>query len=350
MIYAPLALLLLTAQPSPAELERVIDAGGDEALLAQIGAIKGADYAADEKVEVARLLMAAARQEDSLALSLEIGNLAISLDETFEGRLFLARQELKANELSAAAGHLDRALALQPDDRNALMERAAIAKRVGDFVHAAALYEKAAADQEARACRELDERRFLQEVKDSNQQSSRQASKAVSRAGSGKPGKASGKASGKTSNTARPKPTVVAPAQPRTSSFQAKKPRQNTPPPAPIPVKRRRALREVTDATFVRTVQASPLPVLVLFEAPWCHPCQALNAELARLAPGYMEQLNIVSLNIETAAQTRDRQGVRSVPQLLLFIGKATPRALPTDLTQIEAELRRRFPARAAAE
>lgn len=110
-MFAPLlAVLLCAQQPTFDDLRRALDAQDDEAVLEQLGTIRGAKLEADDRVRTARFLLEAAQGVPRLSMALELGGLAVALDETAEGRLFLARQEIRASEYAAAARHLDRAL------------------------------------------------------------------------------------------------------------------------------------------------------------------------------------------------------------------------------------------------
>lgn len=106
---------------------------------------------------------------------------------------------------------------------------------------------------------------------------------------------------------------------------------------------RQLALRPVSDANFSSVVHGSDKPAIVLFEAPWCRPCLALHAELARLAPAYADRVNIISLDIDRSPTTRQALSIRSIPQILLFSGGPAPIALPLDPTPLEREIERRF-------
>lgn len=336
MILTLLAPAFLCAQPPDlAALGRALDARDDASVLQQLGAIRAAAPAPDEGREIARFLLSAARREQRLSIALELAGLATSLDETPEGRLLLAQLELKASEYGAAAHHLDRALALEPKSREALMARADLAREMADFAHAAALYERAAAlgaseaSAKARACRELQAHQRQRDLPHRSQRASTRPAPAAVTAG--RSSKAREKAP---AHRDRPAPKA-----------SAARPAAAAPPSAPARARRRLALREVSDANFSRTVHGSDKPAIVLFEAPWCRPCLALNAELARLAARHAAEVDIVSLNIDGAPRTRAALSIRSIPQVLLFSGGIAPTPLPTDPAPLAAELERRFAA-----
>lgn len=61
-------------------------------------------------------------------------------------------------------------------------------------------------------------------------------------------------------------------------------------------------------------------PVLVDFWAPWCGPCRMLAPVLDTLAEALSEQMRIVKINVDEAAELAHRFGVRGVPNLKLFV------------------------------
>lgn len=85
---------------------------------------------------------------------------------------------------------------------------------------------------------------------------------------------------------------------------------------------------EVTDATFDAQVTRSVHPVLVDFYGTWCAPCTAMLPAVEDIATEYEGELVVLKLDIDKNPEVVARQGVRTVPTLVLFRNGAAVRTM----------------------
>ncbi len=74
---------------------------------------------------------------------------------------------------------------------------------------------------------------------------------------------------------------------------------------------------ELDDASFDRVVQATDLPVLVDFWAPWCGPCRIMAPQFEQAARQLKGRVLFVKVNSDEAQRTAAKFGIRSIPTLV---------------------------------
>ena len=78
---------------------------------------------------------------------------------------------------------------------------------------------------------------------------------------------------------------------------------------------------ELTDADFDRVTQASGLPVVVDFWAPWCGPCRKMAPQFAQAAAQLKGRALFVKVNSDDNPRTSARFGIRSIPTMVKLSG-----------------------------
>ena len=90
---------------------------------------------------------------------------------------------------------------------------------------------------------------------------------------------------------------------------------------------------ELDDTHFEAVVQASDLPLLVDFWAPWCGPCRAMAPAFAQAGRTLKGRALLVKVNSDDNPALSTRFGIRSIPTLVrIERGRETARqsgALP---------------------
>ena len=101
-------------------------------------------------------------------------------------------------------------------------------------------------------------------------------------------------------------------------------------------------------ATFEAAVQASDLPVVVDFWAPWCGPCRMVAPELEKVAATHRGRYLVLKVNTDAIPELGERFRIRSIPTMAVFgggqeVGRTSGARPAVDIgTFIESTLARR--------
>lgn len=88
-------------------------------------------------------------------------------------------------------------------------------------------------------------------------------------------------------------------------------------------------IAEAGDADFHEVAEASDVPALVDFWAPWCAPCRMVSPALEQLANTLSGRMKLVKVNTDQAPGLSARFKVRSIPTLVfLDHGRETARTV----------------------
>lgn len=76
-------------------------------------------------------------------------------------------------------------------------------------------------------------------------------------------------------------------------------------------------MKDLSEADFDSAVAGGA--VLIDFSAEWCGPCKVLTPVIERVSKDYGGKLNVYKVDVDVAQAVAARNGVMSVPTLVLF-------------------------------
>jgi thioredoxin-like negative regulator of GroEL len=79
-------------------------------------------------------------------------------------------------------------------------------------------------------------------------------------------------------------------------------------------------IQQVGEADFETKVLKSALPVLVVFEASWSHPCHVMDTVLEDVVAATVGILNVVRIDADDNPDLSLWHGIQQIPTLLMFV------------------------------
>ena len=76
---------------------------------------------------------------------------------------------------------------------------------------------------------------------------------------------------------------------------------------------------DFTNEDLNKLIETEAAPILVVFEGPWCGPCQEVSPELQAMGKVLDGRLKIARINVDNSSKLTKEFKVHQIPTLMVF-------------------------------